>query len=99
MKIGQIAELMKLVQSFVDLKSMLNASAIEIDPSHLMVLRGLVCYCGSHYVAFSYSTSFQTWLMFDDANVVEVGATFETVIQKCVRRTYQPSVLFYEGSL
>ena len=32
---GQI--MMKLVQSFVDLKSMLNASAIEIDPSHLMV--------------------------------------------------------------
>ena len=30
---GQIAELMKLVQSFVDLKSMVNASAIEIDPS------------------------------------------------------------------
>jgi len=96
---GQIAELMKLVQSFVDLKSMFNASAIEIDPSHLMVLRGLVCYYGSHYVAFSYSTSFQTWLMFDDANVVEVGATFETVIQKCVRSTYQPSLLFYEASL
>ena len=97
---GQIAELMKLVQSFVDLKSMVNASAIEIDPSHLLFLFwGLVCYCGSHYVAFSYSTSFQTWLMFDDANVVEVGATFETVIQKCVRSTYQPSLLFYEASL
>ena len=27
------------------------------------------------------------------------GATFETVIQKCVRRTYQPSILFYEASL
>ena len=94
---GQI--MMKLVQSFVDLKSMFNASAIEIDPSHLMVLRGLVCYCGSHYVAFSRSSSSQKWLMFDDANVVEVGATFETVIQKCVRRTYQPSVLFYEASL
>ena len=71
---GQI--MMKLVQSFVDLKSMLNASAIEIDPSYLMVLRGLVCYCGSHYVAFSRSSSSQKWLMFDDANVVEVGANF-----------------------
>ena len=96
---GQIAELMKLVQSFVNLKSMFNASAIEIDSSHLMVLRGLVCYSGSHYVAFSRSTSFQTWLMFDDANVVEVGVTFETVIQKCVRSTFQPSLLFYEASL
>lgn len=42
--------------------------------------------------------SFQTWLMFDDATVVEVGPTFENVVQKCVKSTYQPALLFYEAS-
>lgn len=47
---GQVAEVMKLVQPFLDLKGMFNATAVEIDPSHLMLLRGLVCYYGKHYV-------------------------------------------------
>jgi ubiquitin C-terminal hydrolase len=96
---GQIAELMKLVRPSIDLKSMFNSSAIEINPTQQMMLRGLVCYYGRHYVAFSFSVSFQTWLMFDDANVVEVGPTFETVVQKCIKSTYQPSLLFYETSI
>jgi len=45
-----VAEVMKLVQPFLDLKGMFNATAVEIDPSHLMLLRGLVCYYGKHYV-------------------------------------------------
>ncbi|OQS05058.1 inactive ubiquitin carboxyl-terminal hydrolase [Thraustotheca clavata] len=57
--------------------------------------RGFVCYYGRHYFAFFYSTAHQSWLLFDDSKVTEIG-DWPDVITHCVKGRYQPVLLFYE---
>ncbi|EQC37204.1 hypothetical protein SDRG_05430 [Saprolegnia diclina VS20] len=57
--------------------------------------RGFVCYYGRHYFAFFYSTAHQSWLLFDDSKVTEIG-DWPDVIRHCVKGRYQPVLLFYE---
>jgi len=90
-----ISEILNLVQPIIDLKMMFNYAPDDADPA-LMELRGLVSYYGQHYVAFNFSPSFQTWLLFDDSKVIDIGPTFNDLKTKCLKSCYQPSVLFYE---
>jgi len=41
---------MKMIEPFLDLRHMFNATAVDLDDSHLMFLKGMVCYYGKHYV-------------------------------------------------
>jgi len=58
-------------------------------------LTSAVAYYGQHYMAFVFNSKLNTWLMFDDASVSEVGS-WQDVISKCGAGRIQPGVLFYQ---
>lgn len=57
-------------------------------------LHSMFCYYGQHYHAFIHKGE-QEWVMFDDAQVSNVGS-WKDVITKCTRGRIQPLVLFYK---
>lgn len=57
-------------------------------------LTSMVCYYGQHYMALIRSRQTQSWLLFDDASVSQVG-DWAAVVRKCQAGRIQPSVLFY----
>ncbi|XP_055618778.1 uncharacterized protein LOC129763583 isoform X2 [Toxorhynchites rutilus septentrionalis] len=61
--------------------------------SHELV--GVVSYYGKHYTTFFFHTKLRVWVYFDDANVKEVGPSWEGVVDKCSRGRYQPLLLLY----
>ncbi|XP_038104226.1 uncharacterized protein LOC6036976 isoform X2 [Culex quinquefasciatus] len=61
--------------------------------SHELV--GVVSYYGKHYTTFFFHTKLRVWVYFDDANVKEVGPSWEGVVDKCTRGRYQPLLLLY----
>lgn len=58
-------------------------------------LVGVVSYYGKHYTTFFFHTKLRVWVYFDDANVKEVGPSWEGVVDKCARGRYQPLLLLY----
>lgn len=58
-------------------------------------LVGVVSYYGKHYTTFFFHTKLRVWVYFDDANVKEVGPSWEGVVDKCTRGRYQPLLLLY----
>ncbi|KAH8367900.1 hypothetical protein KR084_004045 [Drosophila pseudotakahashii] len=58
-------------------------------------LVGIVSYYGKHYTTFFFHTKLKVWVYFDDANVKEVGPSWEGVVDKCSRGRYQPLLLLY----
>ncbi|XP_031628995.1 uncharacterized protein LOC116344532 isoform X2 [Contarinia nasturtii] len=58
-------------------------------------LVGVVSYYGKHYTTFFFHTKLKVWVYFDDANVKEVGTSWEAVVEKCSRGRYQPLLLLY----
>ncbi|XP_053678332.1 uncharacterized protein LOC128728720 [Anopheles nili] len=58
-------------------------------------LVGVVSYYGKHYTTFFFHTKLRVWVYFDDANVKEVGPSWEGVVDKCSRGRYQPLLLLY----
>uniref|UniRef100_A0A182MU17 USP domain-containing protein n=1 Tax=Anopheles culicifacies TaxID=139723 RepID=A0A182MU17_9DIPT len=58
-------------------------------------LVGVVSYYGKHYTTFFFHTKLRVWVYFDDANVKEVGPSWEGVVEKCSRGRYQPLLLLY----
>ncbi|KAM7143600.1 ubiquitin carboxyl-terminal hydrolase 53 isoform 2-T2 [Molossus nigricans] len=58
-------------------------------------LVGLICYASRHYCAFTFHSKTSKWVLFDDANVKEVGTRWKDVVSKCVRCRFQPLLLFY----
>jgi hypothetical protein len=72
--------------------------AEAIQPSRLLVLRGMIAYHGSQYVSFYYSTTLKLWLFYDDARVSKVGPHFSEMITKVGRGRYQPVMLFYQAA-
>ena len=70
-------------------------SGLEVG-MHSYMLKSMVGYYGSHYKAFVLMPDVCQWVMFDDENISTVG-TWETVKEKCLAGSVQPSVLFYES--
>ncbi|XP_061441215.1 inactive ubiquitin carboxyl-terminal hydrolase 53 isoform X2 [Rhineura floridana] len=60
-----------------------------------LYLVGMICYASKHYCAFAFHTKSSKWVLFDDANVKEVGTKWKDVVSKCIRCHYQPLLLFY----
>nr|XP_034968203.1 inactive ubiquitin carboxyl-terminal hydrolase 53 isoform X1 [Zootoca vivipara]XP_034968204.1 inactive ubiquitin carboxyl-terminal hydrolase 53 isoform X1 [Zootoca vivipara] len=60
-----------------------------------LYLVGMICYASKHYCAFAFHTKSCKWVLFDDANVKEVGTKWKDVVSKCIRCHYQPLLLFY----
>ena len=58
-------------------------------------LRGVVCYYGRHYVAFFEREGSDSWLMFDDRRVSDVG-TWEKMTQRAILGKLQPILVFYQ---
>lgn len=85
-----------MVQSHLDLRSMFQQTMDDHLPrDHMMVLRGMVCFYGRHYVAFQFSNRTKQWMMFDDTTVKTVGS-IDGVWSKCIAGLYMPSLLLYE---
>ncbi|XP_019389588.1 PREDICTED: inactive ubiquitin carboxyl-terminal hydrolase 53 isoform X2 [Crocodylus porosus] len=60
-----------------------------------LYLVGMICYASRHYCAFAFHTKSCKWVLFDDANVKEVGTKWKDVVSKCIRCHFQPLLLFY----
>uniref|UniRef100_A0A8C0GIT6 Ubiquitin specific peptidase 53 n=1 Tax=Chelonoidis abingdonii TaxID=106734 RepID=A0A8C0GIT6_CHEAB len=60
-----------------------------------LFLVGMICYTSRHYCAFAFHTKSCKWVLFDDANVKEVGTKWKDVVSKCIRCHFQPLLLFY----
>uniref|UniRef100_A0A8C8SVD8 Ubiquitin specific peptidase 53 n=1 Tax=Pelusios castaneus TaxID=367368 RepID=A0A8C8SVD8_9SAUR len=60
-----------------------------------LFLVGMICYTSRHYCAFAFHTRSSKWVLFDDANVKEVGTKWKDVVSKCIRCHFQPLLLFY----
>uniref|UniRef100_A0A8C6X620 Ubiquitin specific peptidase 53 n=1 Tax=Naja naja TaxID=35670 RepID=A0A8C6X620_NAJNA len=60
-----------------------------------LFLVGMICYASRHYCAFAFHTKSCKWVLFDDANVKEVGTKWKDVVSKCIRCHFQPLLLFY----
>ncbi|KAM7167913.1 ubiquitin carboxyl-terminal hydrolase 53 isoform 2-T2 [Macrochelys suwanniensis] len=60
-----------------------------------LILVGMICYTSRHYCAFAFHTKSCKWVLFDDANVKEVGTKWKDVVSKCIRCHFQPLLLFY----
>ncbi|XP_062992343.1 inactive ubiquitin carboxyl-terminal hydrolase 53 [Elgaria multicarinata webbii] len=60
-----------------------------------LYLVGMICYASKHYCAFAFHTKSCKWVLFDDANVKEVGTKWKDVVSKCIRCHFQPLLLFY----
>ncbi|XP_077156563.1 ubiquitin carboxyl-terminal hydrolase 53 isoform X1 [Paroedura picta] len=60
-----------------------------------LFLVGMICYASKHYCAFAFHTKSCKWVLFDDANVKEVGTKWKDVVSKCIRCHFQPLLLFY----
>jgi len=59
-------------------------------------LLGMMCFYGKHYAAFFKDTKRDVWLMFDDAAVREVGASWLEAARMCLTCKFQPVAIFYE---
>ncbi|XP_069086268.1 inactive ubiquitin carboxyl-terminal hydrolase 53 [Pleurodeles waltl] len=62
-----------------------------------LCLVGMICYTSRHYCAFAYHNRTSKWILFDDANVKEVGTKWKDVVTKCIRSHFQPLLLFYSN--
>ncbi|XP_062430027.1 inactive ubiquitin carboxyl-terminal hydrolase 53 isoform X2 [Rhea pennata] len=60
-----------------------------------LFLVGMICYTSKHYCAFAFHTKSCKWVLFDDANVKEIGTKWKDVVSKCIRCHFQPLLLFY----
>ncbi|XP_043369361.1 inactive ubiquitin carboxyl-terminal hydrolase 53 isoform X2 [Dermochelys coriacea] len=60
-----------------------------------LFLVGMICYTSRHYCAFAFHTKSCKWVLFDDANVKEVGTKWKDVVSKCIRCHFQPLLLFF----
>lgn len=61
-----------------------------------MILRGMICFYGQHYVAFVFNSDILEWTLFDDTLVKNVGPSWGDLIDRCTAGHYQPSILFYQ---
>ncbi|NXX91995.1 UBP53 hydrolase, partial [Centropus bengalensis] len=60
-----------------------------------LFLVGMICYTSRHYCAFAFHTKSCKWMLFDDANVKEIGTKWKDVVSRCIRCHFQPLLLFY----
>jgi len=67
---------------------------------HPAVLRGIMCYYGSHYAAYfrpaQEVNADGMWFMFDDSVVRPIGKEWVSVARSCLASRFQPVALFYE---
>jgi hypothetical protein len=75
----------------MDMAKMFHGTALRTSAPASLV--GMLCFYGSHYLAF-WNTPEWGWTSFDDATVKTVGA-WEDVVAKCHRGHLQPLLLFY----
>jgi len=91
--VSELEAVLWVIAPYFALSDMVSLSSYSSDA--FAVLKGMVCYYGSHYVAFHYSAKSDIWIMFDDSVVLEVGS-FDHVRTKCRAGTFKPTILFYE---
>jgi len=68
----------------------------EKKVKHYMLLRGMICYYGSHYIAFIYNPDIMEWTLMDDNVVKIIGNDWGDLMVKCRTGQYRPNLLFYQ---
>jgi len=98
--IDYIAVVTSLLTEKIDLNE-LFASQVKRKKSNELdrgyIFRGMVCYCGLHYVAFFFHWPSMTWILFDDFRIRHV-AEWAEVVEMCVSSGFLPSLIFFEQS-
>jgi len=96
--LNDIMDTLEIIQQEVKLKDLFNVSE-ENQCKASYRFRGMICYYGKHYNAYFFNETISQWIVFDDATVKEVGATWDHVLRRCRLGHFHPSVLFYEKNI
>jgi len=90
----RIKDFMKCILPIIDLSSIYSIEDKKQNCDY--VLRGLVGYTGTHYVAYFYSMQQDKWLLYDDAKVKNIG-NFGDVSKSMIKNKQCPVLVFYES--
>jgi len=95
-----LESLTDLISPVVDFTHVYDVSeggkTAQSPEEHLMLLRGMICYYGQHYIAFVFNPDVMEWTLFDDAVVKSIGPNWADLTMRCLNGHYQPSLLFYQ---
>jgi hypothetical protein len=80
----------------INLKSLYNGLENEATALCEFTLRSLVCYYGSHYMAYALDAEQGGWLYFDDLTMRVVGG-WEDVLANCKKGRQMPVVLVFQN--
>jgi hypothetical protein len=61
------------------------------------IFRGMICFRHNHYIAFFYSISRNSWILFNDERIQEAG-TWYNVCNELYDTDGYPVMLFFESS-
>lgn len=65
------------------------------EESRCHILRGMICYHGSHYITLCWCPPRKKWLFFNDARVQKEG-DWKAACSLLISGSYMPTLLFYE---
>jgi hypothetical protein len=77
------------------LRNLFSLSSDETGYFSRYIFKGMVCFLGSHYVAFFYSMRRNAWMQFDDSSVSMIY-DWQEVIGKVIKGRMIPVLIFYE---
>ena len=89
-----IETVLDLLSPLVDLDQVFSEGCES--PGRPMILRGMACYYGRHYVSFVYDSQRDEWMLLDDASVRGIGSRWNDLTRKCRQSKYQPCLLFFQ---
>ncbi|KAM6225734.1 inactive ubiquitin carboxyl-terminal hydrolase 53-like [Porphyrio hochstetteri] len=91
----QTEEVMRNLATQLHLPGLFYRVTDENAKNSELFLVGMICYTSRHYCAFAFHTKSCKWVLFDDANVKEIGTKWKDVVSRCIQCHFQPLLLFY----
>ena len=84
-----------LIVPVIFLRNLFSLTSDQPDYYSRYIFKGMVCFAGSHYLAFFYSMRRNAWIEFDDNRVIVIYDWSE-VLGKVIKGRMAPVLLFYE---
>lgn len=90
----QLCSLLSMIQPQLRMEEI-----FKVEPaarSEVYCFRGMICYCGMHYVALFWCPAKKRWIFFDDMCVKE-KEDWTAVVNLMTAGQYVPTLIFYES--
>lgn len=84
-----------VISPVILLRNLFSLDPEQSDYPTRYIIKGLICFTSSHYVAFFYSLRRNIWIEFDDERVIQIEHWNE-VLGKIMRGRMAPVLMFYE---